>query len=612
MKFNLTVPKTLSELINSEKLRRYLDDLRSRINLFLSKAIGKKELRKDIISARINRSTEKIVLFSSLISLSVFITGAILSILLLKDFLLVISLLLTFLISILAFYLPKYYIKLIKDTRRRKINLDLGSAVTFMYALSSGNMKLPEIFRRLAIHEKGFGEISREAKYIVTEIDFFSSDLENAINELVKITPSKKLQDFLVDLIPVMRAGGDLTSYFKDKSEEYLDEAMEEQENFIEFLGYLSEGYIAGFVAGPLLIILGLVIMILSFGQAPQPLYYIIYLVLPLGGLSFIILLKTISPIDTLKTEELEINESYGTNSAQIDDPEEKVKTPYLVSIKNFFLSLIFDPKKTLLISIPITALFAIQRYLSIGLSGIEKSIETYSVIVLLLLATPISVFFEIKNRRRKKIRKEFPDFMRVLEGLNKTGMTLKKTFLEVSGIPGIVGEKLKIVKRGLHWDFNLNNLLKRFSNSLREKEITRSIIIILEGTRAHGNISSVLQITKKESIERKNLFEKRNIDIKPYIILVWVSFLIFLGTAYIFRTSFLGSVPSSGLATGRFGFSIGQIELISDIITHSTMIMGFISGIIAGELSEGTIYSGLKHSILMVLISYILFIWVI
>ncbi|PTD94415.1 hypothetical protein C9439_02545 [archaeon SCG-AAA382B04] len=478
-----------------------------------------------------------------------------------------------------------------------------------MYALSSGNMNLPEIFRRLAVYDNAFGEVSKEAKLIVTEIDFFSSDLESAINELILTTPSENMQEFLADLIPVMRAGGDVSSYLSDKSQQYLDQAIEEQENFIEFLGYLSEGYIAGFVAGPLLIILGLVMLILSFGQAPTPLYYIIYLLLPLGGLFFVVLLKLVSPIES-KAQETQLKRTQKTGD-KLESPKGQ-KTKLEVSLKertkNLYKYAVSEPHITLLFSVPLFLIFLIYIYLTQGVGPIWNSIEMYSMILMLISLTPIAVFYEIRNYRETKIRNEFPDLLRVLEGLNKTGMTLKKTLLEASEIPGIVGKSLKDVKRGLKWDFNLRNLIKYFANRLNEINITRSIIIILEGTRAHGNISSVLKVTKKDSIKRKKLKEKRKMNIRPYILLVWVAFLVFLFTSYIFQVQFLGSIPKGGLETGRFGFSIGQIEMIKDIIGHSSMIMGFISGIIAGELSQGTILAGIKHAIVMVSLAYLTF----
>lgn len=569
--------------------------------------LDKEKLRKELKRARIDKTPYQIILFSLAIPTVIFVIGVTLSIVLLSDLYLVISIVSVALVTIVSLFTPHYYIKLAQGTRRRKINRNLGSAITFMYALSSGNMKLPEIFRRLAIHEEAFGEASREAKLIVTEIDFFSSDLESAVNELIKITPSEKMKDFLTDLIPVMRAGGDISTYLSDRSEQFLNEALEDQENFIEFLGYLSEGYIAGFVAGPLLIILGIVILILSFGQAPAPLYYIIYLLLPLGGLFFIVLLKMISPIEAISGGKTKLKRKRGIWF--FSSEKSRLETSISRRLNVFFKSLAKKPTKTLIISTPILSIFFLYTALSSGLSEIIQNIETYSLVLLIGLITPISIFYEFKNFRNTQIRNEFPDFLRILEGLNKTGMNLKQTILEASGIPGIVGNTLKDIKRGLKWDLNLEGLLKYFSNKLNEKQITRSVIIILEGTRSHSNISSVLNVTKEDAVKRRKLKERRKTLIRPYILLVWIAFLIFVFTAYIFQVQFLGSIPSgAGVEGGRFGFSMGQVEIIRDIISHSSMIMGFISGIIAGELSQGTILAGLKHSMFMVIVAYTTF----
>ncbi len=40
----------------------------------------------------------------------------------------------------------------------------------------------------------------------------------------------------------------------------------------------------------------------------------------------------------------------------------------------------------------------------------------------------------------------------------------------------------------------------------------------------------------------------------------------------------------------------------------HGALIQGFCSGLIAGVMGEGSVLSGLKHSVIMVTIAYLLF----
>ncbi|VVB87924.1 Uncharacterised protein [uncultured archaeon] len=42
----------------------------------------------------------------------------------------------------------------------------------------------------------------------------------------------------------------------------------------------------------------------------------------------------------------------------------------------------------------------------------------------------------------------------------------------------------------------------------------------------------------------------------------------------------------------------------------HATVIQGFFSGIIAGQMMGENVYDGLKHSAFMIAIAYIFFVW--
>ncbi len=43
-------------------------------------------------------------------------------------------------------------------------------------------------------------------------------------------------------------------------------------------------------------------------------------------------------------------------------------------------------------------------------------------------------------------------------------------------------------------------------------------------------------------------------------------------------------------------------------LMFHATLIQGFCSGLVGGTMGEGNVYSGFKHSIIMVAIAYVTF----
>ena len=60
---------------------------------------------------------------------------------------------------------------------------------------------------------------------------------------------------------------------------------------------------------------------------------------------------------------------------------------------------------------------------------------------------------------------------------------------------------------------------------------------------------------------------------------------------------------PMAGFFAQNF-----DIEIYKELLFHSVLIQGFCSGLIAGQMGEGYVLSGLKHSLIMVALAYLLF----
>jgi flagellar protein FlaJ len=68
--------------------------------------------------------------------------------------------------------------------------------------------------------------------------------------------------------------------------------------------------------------------------------------------------------------------------------------------------------------------------------------------------------------------------------------------------------------------------------------------------------------------------------------------------------------VSSSGSAGGAVPLSLSRekLNVYNRIFFHGALIQGFSSGLIAGVMGEGSVLSGLKHSVIMISIGYLLF----
>jgi len=182
-----------------------------------------------------------------------------------------------------------------KESRKTKINLTLHNAVSYMYAMRRGGAQMMPIFRSISERANIYGEIALEFRQIVRDTDFFGYDVLTAIRHLAETTPSEKLKDFLEDLLSVIESGGDMAEFLSVRVRLYQEEAKFEQKQFLNTLSLIAESYVTMFVAGPLFLIIIMVVMGMMGGAAVLQLALVTYAVLPIGSAIFILFIDIIS-----------------------------------------------------------------------------------------------------------------------------------------------------------------------------------------------------------------------------------------------------------------------------------------------------------------------------
>ncbi len=180
--------------------------------------------------------------------------------------------------------------------RRRNIDASLPYAINYVTSMSTAGITPAEVFRLLG-DSPIYGESAVEARFIAREIDIFGRDLIDAMRLVSSSTPSKRMKEFLQGAMASIASGGNLTEYFRNKSEQYTLENRQTQKMFLDTLALISESYVTAMVAGTLfLIILQSIMSTMSGDNKPMFLYAVIYLMLPLGSIGFVILISAMTP----------------------------------------------------------------------------------------------------------------------------------------------------------------------------------------------------------------------------------------------------------------------------------------------------------------------------
>lgn len=517
-----------------------------------------------------------------------------------------------------------------KGTRSTKINLTLHNAVAYMYAMRKGGGELMVIFRSISDHSNIYGEVALEFRQIVRDADFFGLDEVSAIRRLNLTTPSTKLKDFLQDLLSVIESGGDMATFLSTRGHLFQEEARFEQKQFLGFLSLVAESYVTLFVAGPLFLIIIMVVMGMMGGSAVLQLSMVTYVMLPVGTSLFMVMIDLVSiksEVVSRFTQKKLLHEFSDVRVRETTDEE-----PFFATLARYdkwrqvkaFLSsplqaFVMKPSRILYISVPIGIIYVLVHLLMVqGAPDLETYldlVDDHIVIAVLIILVPYSVFFEGWNRKLGGIESSIPEFLDRMAGINQVGLTMAQAIsIMVNANLGVLGYEIKRIKRDMEWGANFSEALMRFERRITTPIIARMVVLITKASEMSGQINEVLNIAASDARMSDVLKKERLGEMFIYTAIVYLSFMVFIFVVGVLSSQFLpvlggiqpGSVSQAGGAFSGLG-SI-PIKTFDRLLYHACLLQGFFSGLIAGQMGESSIGSGVKHACIMVIIALIAF----
>jgi flagellar protein FlaJ len=160
----------------------------------------------------------------------------------------------SFLVGIVSFVLMLFYPFQKAASRRKNINTNLPFVLAHMGAIAESGIPPYVIFKLISKFEE-YGEISKEMKKIVRNIEAFGIDPLTAVKQIAERTPSEEFKEVLLGFITTTESGGDVKLYLKNAGDQALFEWRMKREKFIQQLSAYAEFYTGILIAAPLFII---------------------------------------------------------------------------------------------------------------------------------------------------------------------------------------------------------------------------------------------------------------------------------------------------------------------------------------------------------------------
>lgn len=268
--------------------------------------------------------------------------------------------------------------------------------------------------------------------------------------------------------------------------------------------------------------------------------------------------------------------------------------------------------------------IFGILAGLILGSISILMS-QNIIISVVLMLGVPISVsiyfYFlrELKKYHRiKKMEEVFPDFLQLMSSNLRAGITIDRSMLlsvreEFDPLDKEIQKTGREIATGKSMETALLNMARRIGSD----RIQKTILLIISGMRAGGNLATLLEQTATNMKESSFVEKKAASNVLMYVIFIFIA--VSAGAPALFGLSTVLVETLSHLLAGipdvesvALPFTLSKISISVNFVFYFSLVfiivIDLLAALILGLVSKGEEKEGLKYFPPILAISLVIF----
>ena len=264
-------------------------------------------------------------------------------------------------------------------------------------------------------------------------------------------------------------------------------------------------------------------------------------------------------------------------------------------------------------------------------------------ILSVFLLVTPQLIFSYVGYREMKEIELRFPHFLRDLVETTRAGMPLHKSIIFASHTDyGLLSREVKKMANQLTWNVNVLEVLDQAKKRLKKsKTLNRIFRVMIETYKSGGNMDDTLNSLSNTLLTIQDTEKDRKSMLNQYVIAMYVISVVFIGIivginwlmvpvfeSLLTPTTAEGAIVGiiadpCGMCTGKSGGPCAPCNIYFSICSmfgakstgiscyylgmffSISLIQSIMGGLVAGQIGEDSVRAGIKHSIILVSITF-------
>ena len=216
---------------------------------------------------------------------------------------------------------------------------------------------------------------------------------------------------------------------------------------------------------------------------------------------------------------------------------------------------------------------------------------------------------------RIKRVEDVFPDFLSLVASNLRAGMTVDHAML-LSARPEFDPLDKEILQTGkdISTGKPVGIALKKLGSRIGSEKINKTLLIILSGIRAGGDLAILLEETSRNMRQREFIEKKAASQVLMYVIFIFLAVSIFApglfslsGVLVDTMTDLMAGMDMQDMPSGA-PISFSSISISADFIFYFSLffiiVMDVMASLVLGLVSKGDEKEGLRYLPIMLILS--------
>jgi flagellar protein FlaJ len=212
-----------------------------------------------------------------------------------------------------------------------------------------------------------------------------------------------------------------------------------------------------------------------------------------------------------------------------------------------------------------------------------------------------------------RRVDRNVPRLLRDVTEAVRSGITLPRALEEASKRDyGPISKELEHAISKFILEASWEDSLMSFARHLGRPSALRLSTVLIEAHQTGGRMIDVLEASVNVFSSLDEYREERYTQMKPYTMVIYMSTLIFLVVAYVVLYQFLTPLceASTAAVTQEAGVLGGVLDInyYNSVLFWASILESIFGGLIAGKIGDGALAAGLRHSVVLSIITLAFF----